>query len=57
MFVTEYVFSNTLPLSKYLQNENLYISAAIDFAMSVKNRLEVTRNKAEETFLSIFRKK
>ena len=56
LFVIEYVFSLTLPLSLYLQRENLDLSDAIKSAITVKKKLEEARNEAGDTFSPIFKK-
>lgn len=56
LFVTDYIFSITLPLSLYLQKENLDLSTAVNSAMMVKKSLEEIRIKGEVNFSPIFKK-
>ncbi|CAG9840717.1 unnamed protein product [Diabrotica balteata] len=48
------VFELTLPISKYLQTENLDIRLAVESADKTKESLEQLRQNADETFTNIF---
>ncbi|CAG9840785.1 unnamed protein product [Diabrotica balteata] len=54
LFVVNSVFELTLPLSKYLQTENLDLRLAVESADKTKESLEQLRQNADETFTNIF---
>ena len=54
LYVINEVFEITLPLSKYLQTENIDLKLAVDSAMNVKASLEQARQDVDDRFSKLF---
>ncbi|KAK5649293.1 hypothetical protein RI129_000322 [Pyrocoelia pectoralis] len=55
LHIIKKVFSYTLPLTKYLQSENIDLISAVTYAEHTVNELQKIRDNSEEEFADIFK--